>query len=244
MRVSATRRCSSEQCPVGSLPARRYNLLMDELTAVQRVATWILPVLFAITVHEVAHGWVARRLGDPTAYMLGRLTLNPIKHIDPVGTILVPLALVLLGGFVFGWAKPVPVTWENLRHPKRDMALVAVAGPTANLLMALLWAGAMKIGMLLAGTVDSVAIPLLYMGAAGIMINLVLMVLNLLPLPPLDGGRVVAGLLPGRLSWQFSRIEPYGLMILLAMLFFGLLGDVLRPPVVLLQGLIFSMLGL
>jgi Zn-dependent protease len=217
---------------------------MDELTAVQRVATWILPVLFAITVHEVAHGWVARRLGDPTAYMLGRLTLNPIKHIDPVGTILVPLALVLLGGFVFGWAKPVPVTWENLRHPKRDMALVAVAGPTANLLMALLWAGAMKIGMLLAGTVDSVAIPLLYMGAAGIMINLVLMVLNLLPLPPLDGGRVVAGLLPGRLSWQFSRIEPYGLMILLAMLFFGLLGDVLRPPVVLLQGLIFSMLGL
>jgi Zn-dependent protease len=217
---------------------------MDELTAVQRVATWALPVLFAITVHEVAHGWVARRLGDPTAYMLGRLTLNPIKHIDPVGTILVPLALVMLGGFVFGWAKPVPVTWENLRHPKRDMALVAVAGPTANLVMALLWAGAMKIGMLLAGTVDSVAIPLLYMGAAGIMINLVLMVLNLLPLPPLDGGRVVAGLLPGRLSWQFSRIEPYGLMILLAMLFFGLLGDVLRPPVVLLQGLIFTMLGL
>ncbi len=244
MRVSATRRCSSERCQVGAPPARRYNHLMDELTAVQRVATWALPVLFAITVHEVAHGWVARRLGDPTAYMLGRLTLNPIKHIDPVGTILVPLALVMLGGFVFGWAKPVPVTWENLRHPKRDMALVAVAGPAANLVMALLWAGAMKIGMLLAGTVDAVAIPLLYMGAAGIMINLVLMVLNLLPLPPLDGGRVVTGLLPGRLSWQFSRIEPYGLMILLAMLFFGLLGDVLRPPVVLLQGLIFSMLGL
>jgi len=217
---------------------------MEELTAIQRIATWALPVLFAITVHEVAHGWVARRLGDPTAFMLGRLTLNPVKHIDPVGTVLVPLALLMIGGFVFGWAKPVPVTWENLRHPKRDMALVAAAGPVANLVMALLWAGAMKIGMLLAGTVDAIAIPLLYMGAAGIMINLVLMVLNLLPLPPLDGGRVVAGLLPDRLSWQFSRLEPYGLMILLAMLFFGLLGDVLRPPVVLLQGLIFSMLGL
>ncbi|RLA30332.1 MAG: site-2 protease family protein [Gammaproteobacteria bacterium] len=217
---------------------------MEELTAIQRIATWALPVLFAITVHEVAHGWVARRLGDPTAFMLGRLTLNPVKHIDPVGTVLVPLALLMIGGFVFGWAKPVPVTWENLRHPKRDMALVAAAGPVANLVMALLWAGAMKIGMLLAGTADAIAIPLLYMGAAGIMINLVLMVLNLLPLPPLDGGRVVAGLLPDRLSWQFSRLEPYGLMILLAMLFFGLLGDVLRPPVVLLQGLIFSMLGL
>jgi len=217
---------------------------MEELTAVQRIATWALPVLFAITVHEVAHGWVARRLGDPTAFMLGRLTLNPLKHIDPVGTVLVPLALLMIGGFVFGWAKPVPVTWENLRHPKLDMALVAAAGPVANLVMALLWAGAMKIGMLLAGTADAIAIPLLYMGAAGIMINLVLMVLNLLPLPPLDGGRVVAGLLPDRLSWQFSRLEPYGLMILLSMLFFGLLGDVLRPPVVLLQGLIFSMLGL
>ena len=117
---------------------------MEELTAVQRIATWALPVLFAITVHEVAHGWVARRLGDPTAFMLGRLTLNPVKHIDPVGTILVPLALLMIGGFVFGWAKPVPVTWENLRHPKRDMALVAAAGPVANLVMALLWAGAMK----------------------------------------------------------------------------------------------------
>jgi len=217
---------------------------MEELTTVQRIAVWVLPVLFAITVHEVAHGWVARRLGDPTAFMLGRLTLNPIKHIDPVGTVLVPLALLMLGGFVFGWAKPVPVTWENLRHPKRDMALVAAAGPGANLVMALLWALVMKLGMLLEGSVNAVAIPLLYMGFAGITINLVLMVLNLLPLPPLDGGRVVAGLLPGRLSWQYGRLEPYGLMILLALLFLGLLGKLLQPPVALLQGLIFNMLGL
>ncbi len=116
---------------------------MEELTTVQRLAVWALPILFAITVHEVAHGWVARRLGDPTAYMLGRLTLNPIRHIDPVGTVLVPLALTLMGGFIFGWAKPVPVTWENLRNPKRDMVLVAAAGPLANLVMALLWALAM-----------------------------------------------------------------------------------------------------
>lgn len=217
---------------------------MEELTTVQRIAVWVIPVLFAITVHEVAHGWVARRLGDPTAFMLGRLTLNPIKHIDPVGTVLVPLALLMLGGFVFGWAKPVPVTWENLRHPKRDMALVAAAGPGANLVMTLLWALVMKLGMLLEGSVDAVAIPLLYMGFAGITINLVLMVLNLLPLPPLDGGRVVAGLLPDRLSWQFGRLEPYGLMILLALLFFGLLGKLLQPPVALLQGLIFNMIGL
>lgn len=217
---------------------------MEELTTVQRIAVWVIPVLFAITVHEVAHGWVARRLGDPTAFMLGRLTLNPIKHIDPVGTVLVPLALLMLGGFVFGWAKPVPVTWENLRHPKRDMALVAAAGPGANLVMALLWALAMKLGMLLEGSVDAVAIPLIYMGFAGITINLVLMVLNLLPLPPLDGGRVVAGLLPGRLSWQFGRLEPYGLIIILGLLFMGWLGHLLWPPVRLLQGLIFTVLGL
>ena len=217
---------------------------MEELSTIQRIAVLALPVLFAITVHEVAHGWVARRLGDPTAYMMGRLTLNPIKHIDPVGTVLVPLLLATLGGFVFGWAKPVPVTWENLRHPKRDMALVAVAGPLANLVMALFWAVALKAGVLLAGSVDWLAIPLVYMGGAGIWINLILMVLNLLPVPPLDGGRVVTGLLPGRLSWQFSRLEPYGMMILLALLFFGWLGHLLRPPVALLQTALFNLLGL
>ncbi len=217
---------------------------MEELTTVQRIAVWALPILFAITVHEVAHGWVARRLGDPTAYMMGRLTLNPVRHIDPVGTVLVPLALTLMGGFIFGWAKPVPVTWENLRHPKRDMVLVAAAGPLANLAMALLWALAMKVGVSLGDAARWVALPLIYMGFAGITINLVLMVLNLLPLPPLDGGRVLAGLLPDRLAWRYARLEPYGLMILLALLVMGWLGHLLWPPVGLLQGLLFNLLGL
>ncbi len=217
---------------------------MLELNVMQRIAVWALPVLFAITVHEVAHGWVARRLGDPTAMMMGRLTLNPIKHIDPVGTLLIPGVLLLLGGFVFGWAKPVPVTWENLRSPKRDMALVAAAGPMANFVMALIWALVMKVGVLFSGSLDWIAIPLIYMGGAGISINIILMVLNLLPLPPLDGGRVVTGLLPGHLAWKFSRIEPYGFFILLALLATGALAYILGGPVTFLQTTIFSMVGL
>lgn len=217
---------------------------MLELNLLQRIAVWALPVLFAITVHEVAHGWVARRLGDPTALMMGRLTLNPVKHIDPVGTLLIPGALLLLGGFVFGWAKPVPVTWENLRNPKRDMALVAAAGPVANLLMALLWAAVMKLAMMLSGEMASIAVPLIYMGGAGISINIILMVLNLLPLPPLDGGRVVAGFLPGHLALKFNRIEPYGFLILLALLATGALAYILGGPVTYLQTTIFSMVGL
>ena len=147
---------------------------MDDLSTLQRIAVWILPVVFAITVHEVAHGWVARRLGDPTAMMLGRLTLNPLKHIDPVGTLLVPGILLLVSPFVFGWAKPVPVTWKNLRHPKRDMALVAIAGPLANLLMALLWLLVMKLGVVLGGESGTVSKFMLYMGFAGVSINIVL----------------------------------------------------------------------
>ena len=204
---------------------------MDELSLMQRIAVWSLPVIFAITVHEVAHGWVAKQLGDPTAMMMGRLTLNPIKHIDPIGTIVVPLVLLMLGGFIFGWAKPVPVTWENLRKPKRDMALVAIAGPAANLIMAILWALVIKISLMVSGTMDWLAAPLLAMGQAGILINVILMVLNLLPLPPLDGGRVATGLLPGPLSYKFSRIEPYGFFILLGLLATGLLGKILWPPV-------------
>ncbi len=217
---------------------------MLELNMLQRIAVWALPVLFAITVHEVAHGWVAKRLGDPTAMMMGRLTLNPLKHIDPVGTLLIPAVLLLIGGFVFGWAKPVPVTWENLRHPKRDMAIVAAAGPAANLVMALLWAAVMKIGVASAGNLDWIAVPLIYMGGAGITINIVFMVLNLLPLPPLDGGRVVTGLLPGPLAWRFSRIEPYGFIILVALLATGMLRDILGVPVALLQSELFKLVGL
>jgi Zn-dependent protease len=217
---------------------------MEELNLVQRVAVWAVPVLFAITVHEVAHGWVAKYLGDRTAEMLGRLTLNPVKHIDPIGTILVPAVLLVLGGFIFGWAKPVPVTYENLHHPKRDMALVAAAGPLANLSMAVLWAVLLKVGLLLSGSFDWVALPLVYMGGAGITINIVLMVLNLLPIPPLDGGRVLVGVLPGPLSWQLSRIEPYGFLILLALLMTSMLGRLLGPPVDALQTLLYTLVGL
>ncbi len=223
---------------------------MGELTLPQEIAAAILPVLFAITVHEVAHGWVAKYLGDPTAQRLGRLTLNPIKHIDPVGTILVPGSLLILGylsgtrPFIFGWAKPVPVTWENLRKPKRDMAIVGAAGPAANLAMAVLWALVVKISFMLPEGAAWIASPLSYMGAWGIGINLLLMVLNLLPVPPLDGGRVAVGLLPGKLAWQLSRIEPYGLFILVALLATGALSMILLPPVQFFHGLVTKAVGL
>ncbi len=219
---------------------------MEELSLLQRIAVWTMPVILAITVHEVAHGWVALKLGDSTAKMLGRLTLNPVKHIDPIGTLLVPGLLLVMGGFIFGWAKPVPVTWENLRKPKRDMALVALAGPLSNLLMALMWAGVLKLGLVLAiaGSAEMVALPLIYMGGAGITINLILMVLNLLPLPPLDGGRIVASLLPDKLSWQFNRLERWGFVILLGLMVMGVLGKILWPPINYLQSQIFILFGL
>ena len=217
---------------------------MDDLTLVQRIAVWALPVLFAITVHEVAHGWVARKLGDPTAMMLGRLTLNPLKHIDPIGTILVPLVLMFLGGFIFGWAKPVPVTWENLKNPKRDMALVAIAGPLSNLLMAIAWAFVMKLGFILGQGVEWLAWPLIYMGGAGITINVVLCLLNLLPIPPLDGGRVLSGLLPGPWAWRLNQLEPYGFFILVGLLATGLLGKILGPPLSVVQMALFRLAGL
>jgi Zn-dependent protease len=198
---------------------------------VQRIAIFALPVLFAVTVHEAAHGYAARALGDSTAWVLGRLTLNPLKHIDPIGTVLVPLIMVLAGGFIFGWAKPVPVNARNLRRPRQDMALVALAGPMSNLVMAVLWAAAIWLGLTLLGVIDWIAVPLIYMGQAGILINVVLMVLNLLPLPPLDGGRVLSGLVPAGMSAILDRIEPYGLFIVLGLLLTGILGRVLMPPV-------------
>lgn len=217
---------------------------MQELNMVQIVAVAALPVLFAITVHEVAHGWVAKKLGDPTAMMLGRLTLNPLKHIDPIGTIVVPVVLLLTTGFMFGWAKPVPVTWANLRNPKRDMALVAVAGPASNLLMAIGWALIMKLGYMLGGTLDWLAWPLVKMAEIGIIINLILMILNLLPVPPLDGGRVLSGLLPGPWAWKLSRIEPYGLIIMVVLMVTGLLGKILLPPMMFIEGLLLALVGL
>ncbi len=217
---------------------------MNELSLIQKVVVWSLPVLFAITVHEVAHGWVAKRLGDPTAMMLGRLTLNPLKHIDPIGTVVVPIVLLMLGGFIFGRAKPVPVTWRNLRNPKRDMAIVALAGPISNLLMALIWAVVAKIGMMTVATMPFIGQPLIYMGGAGIFINIALMVLNLLPLPPLDGGRVASGLLPGPLSYKFDKLEPYGFFILLGLLATGILSSIMNPPMGALLNLIYSLFNI
>lgn len=214
---------------------------MLELTLIQKIAVWALPVIFAITVHEVAHGWVANRLGDPTARMLGRLTLNPIKHIDPIGTILIPAVLLALGGFMFGWAKPVPVTAQNLKNPRRDMAIVAAAGPAVNLIMAVLWALVARFAQWL--PVESLVTPLTYMGFAGISINILLAVLNLLPIPPLDGGRVVSNLLPPRISAQYDQIEPYGFFILLGLIVTGALGYLLGPPYAMLQSLIVTAVG-
>jgi Zn-dependent protease len=217
---------------------------MDDLTLVGRIAVWALPVIFAITVHEVAHGWVASKLGDNTAKKLGRLTLNPISHIDIIGTIVVPAALLLMGGFMFGWAKPVPVNWHNLNKPKRDMVYVALAGPFANFCMAIVWGVLMKIGFVLGESYAVISTPLIYMGYAGIFINIVLMVLNLLPILPLDGGRVLAGLLPNKASIEFGKLEPLGLPVLIAIIAMGWLSKILGPPVYFLQTGIFKMLGI
>jgi Zn-dependent protease len=205
---------------------------MNVLNHIQLLAVLALPVVLAITVHEAAHGWVANRLGDRTALMLGRVTFNPLKHIDPIGTVLVPVVTFLLAGFLFGWAKPVPVNQRNLRNPRRDMALVAVAGPASNLLMALTWGALIPAGIALLDISEWVALPLIYMGAAGVVINVFLMVLNLVPLLPLDGGRVLNSLLPPRWSYYFSRLEPFGLIILVALLVSGVLSSVLLPLVI------------
>ncbi|MDM8546076.1 site-2 protease family protein [Candidatus Venteria ishoeyi] len=207
--------------------------MFEDLNTAQLIAITVLPLLFAITLHEAAHGWVAMKLGDNTAKMLGRITLNPVPHIDPVGTIAVPLILVLLssllGNFmIFGWAKPVPITWRHLRNPRRDIALVALAGPMANLLMAIFWFAVLKITF--GPTTGFTATSFILMSAAlGIYFNLLLMILNLLPILPLDGGRVLNSLLPYKLSRKYSELEPYGLFILLALMAVGLLPYLLAP---------------
>ena len=215
---------------------------------IQGIAIYALPVIFAITLHEAAHGYAAKHFGDFTAHNEGRISLNPIRHIDPVGTILVPLSLFIISkitmgsGFLFGWAKPGPVIFSNLRQPKRDMLWVAAAGPSANLLMAIFWALIIKLAIAVPDS--SFAKPAVLMGIAGIEINIVLMVLNLLPLPPLDGGRMAVSLLPHNLAYQFSRLEPYGFMILLVLMFSGLLGAVIGPIIIWLKIMIVSIFGL
>ncbi|MBW7900010.1 MAG: site-2 protease family protein [Rhodocyclaceae bacterium] len=211
---------------------------MDIYALIQAIAIAALPVVLAITLHEAAHGYVARRFGDPTAWMAGRITVNPLKHIDPIGTVLVPLLILIVstGGFLFGWAKPVPVNFGNLRNPKRDMLWVAAAGPGANLVMALAWAALMKLAWLL--PFNYFSLPMARMAEIGILINVSLMVLNLLPLPPLDGGRIAVSLLPTRQALAFAQLERWGFPILLVLLFTGILGSVLRPLMTVVTSLI------
>jgi Zn-dependent protease len=221
---------------------------MMELTLIQKIAVFALPVIYAITLHEAAHGYVARYFGDMTAAAQGRITLNPLKHIDPVGTILVPLVILLtsklLGGgaILFGWAKPVPVNFAQLRRPKQDMLWVAAAGPGMNFVMAVFWALMIQLGHALGSGFASA--PLMLMGAAGVFINVILMSLNLIPLPPLDGGRIAVSLLPVKQAMQFARLEPYGLFILLGLLFTGVLGIILWPLIGVFLGLVALVTGL
>jgi len=206
---------------------------MDVNHALQTFAIYALPVLFAITLHEAAHGYVARRFGDMTAYAQGRISLNPLRHIDPIGTIVVPAVILIAsglgggGGFLFGWAKPVPVNYSALRKPRQHMALVAAAGPGANLAMALAWAMLLKIGISTPET--GLSEFLSAMSRAGIIVNLVFMFLNLLPILPLDGGRILASLLPSRAAWRYSKLEPFGIPLLLVLLFTNVLSFMLEP---------------
>ena len=217
--------------------------MLDINAIIQTVAVVALPVIFAITLHEAAHGYAARHFGDPTAWQMGRVSLNPVRHIDPVGTILIPLMILLFssGSFLFGYAKPVPVDFGRLRKPKQDMLWVAAAGPMANLLMACFWALMLKLSWELPPFFST---PLARMGEAGIGINCSLMMLNLLPLPPLDGGRIAVSLLPHRLAWQFAQLERWGFPILLVLLFTDILGKILNPLVNLSVSLIVAIFSL
>jgi Zn-dependent protease len=207
---------------------------------IQAITIYAIPIIFAITLHEAAHGYVARHFGDSTAYVQGRVTLNPLKHIDPIGTIAIPLVLALLQtGFLFGYAKPVPVVFGNLRNPKRDMIWVALAGPMANFVQALLW-----LVLLIVVTTFGVTEPYVYMVIkAGVSVNCVIFAFNLVPVPPLDGGRVLMGLLPTRAAIAFSRIEPYGFYIVMALVVTGVLNAWMRPIIGAMQAVLQLMIS-
>ena len=218
---------------------------MDISVALVKISYLAIPVLSAITLHEAAHGYVARHFGDMTAYQAGRISLNPLRHIDPIGTVLVPLMMFLTAGFLFGWAKPVPVNFGRLRRPKQDMLWVAIAGPASNLFMAILWIMIAKLALSSGG--GTAAAWFYAMSQAGITINVVLMVLNLIPLPPLDGGRVAVSLLPHPYSYRFAKIEPYGMFILIGLLlieFNSPNGFILFPMVQFSTRLLLSLFGM
>lgn len=207
---------------------------MDFAQIVQTIALYAIPVLFAITVHEAAHGYAARHFGDPTAAQLGRITLNPMRHIDPVGTILMPLVLFFAtsGAFLFGYAKPVPVNFGRLRNPKRDMVWVALAGPGANLVQAIAWT-VLLYGLLASGIEERFFLD---MCRAGLVVNLVMFAFNLFPLPPLDGGRILVGLLPWKQAMLVSRVEPWGFFIVMALVISGVVGNLWLRPLMALTG--------
>jgi Zn-dependent protease len=198
---------------------------------IKHLAVWTIPVLYAITMHEAAHGWVSHKLGDNTAYMLGRVSFNPFRHIDPVGTVLVPILLLFLGGFIFGWAKPVPVNDHNLKNPKRDMALVSLAGPVANIIMAIFWAFMIKLSFYLKAEGYDYYEILEAVGNAGVIINIVLGMFNLLPIPPLDGSKIAYSMMSRRIYFFYSKLEPYGFIIILGMIVSGTLNEILGPMV-------------
>lgn len=213
------------------------------LTTIQYITAAIIPVLFAITVHEVAHGYVANRFGDPSAKILGRLTLNPLKHIDLVGTIFVPALLLTFGGIIFGWAKPVPVNAQNMRNPRVNMIWVAAAGPLSNGVMALCWAVVLKLCILFLINQPQLFIPIKTMAQIGVQINLILMILNFIPIPPLDGSKILMGILSGPAAYKLSLLEPYGFLILLALLYFGILDALLGPVLAILFQIISAIFG-
>lgn len=216
---------------------------MQQLTTIQLVSVSLLPIIFAITVHEASHGYMAKLLGDKTAFILGRITLNPLKHIDLVGTVMVPLILLYLGGIVFGWAKPVPVSQRNFQRPRRDMALVALVGPLSNFFMAIIWAVIAKLGMLLLHHGFYWGLAIGYMGQAGIMINLGFFVLNFLPIPPLDGGHMLVGLLPKKVAFYFERFAGISFIFLVILLASGYLSKIIEIPLFYLVNLFNIVLG-